>query len=78
ALTPDENRGLKHAGIALLVFLVISGLAMVPEGAPLRSLNEATGQYDLQEFLNNGFIFYIFLLFTIPGLAYGRQTQKIS
>ncbi|OHO43946.1 aminobenzoyl-glutamate transporter [Aerococcus sp. HMSC035B07] len=78
ALTPDENRGLKHAGIAMLVFLVISALAMVPEGAPLRSLNEATGQYDLQEFLNNGLIFYIFLLFAIPGLAYGRQTQKIS
>ena len=77
-ITDIQNKGLRHALIALLVFLGIMALLMVPENAPLRALNEDSGLMTLDAFLSRGLIFMIFLLFAIPGYFYGRTTGKIK
>lgn len=76
-ITEDEKRGMRHALISLLVFLAMMALLTIPENAPLRALNEETGQMTLDYFLANGLLFMIFLLFAIPGYFYGRTTGKI-
>ncbi len=76
-ITEDENRGMRNALISLLVFLGIMAFLSIPENAPLRVLNEETGQMTLDYFLANGLLFMIFLLFAIPGYFYGRETGKI-
>ncbi|WP_277630792.1 AbgT family transporter [Atopococcus tabaci] len=76
-LTEEENKGLKHAGIALLLFLALMMFLMIPESAPLRDLDPETGEMTLQSFLSSGLIFFIFLVFAIPGYFYGRATNKI-
>ncbi|MBG9987884.1 AbgT family transporter [Aerococcaceae bacterium DSM 111176] len=78
ALTDEENRGLRNAGITLLILVAIMAFLMIPENGALRSLDEATGQMTLDNFLSNGLIFAIFLLFAIPGLAYGATIGKIQ
>lgn len=77
-ITEDEKRGTRNALIALLVFLAIMAFLTIPENAPLRALNAETGQMTLDNFLSNGLLFMIFLLFAIPGYFYGRTTGKIS
>ncbi|MBG9984892.1 AbgT family transporter [Aerococcaceae bacterium DSM 111022] len=77
-LTDLENRGLRNAGIALLILAVIMAFLMVPENGALRALDESTGQMTLSNFLSNGLIFAIFLLFAIPGIVYGKTVGKIN
>ncbi|WP_080145632.1 AbgT family transporter [Marinilactibacillus piezotolerans] len=76
-LTPVQNKGLIAALAALVVFLIIMGFLMIPENAPLRALDDA-GELTLSNFLSNGLLFMIFLLFAIPGLAYGITTGKVK
>ncbi|NLX61264.1 MAG: AbgT family transporter [Tissierellia bacterium] len=75
-VTAIENKGLRNAGIALLVYIVIMALLMLPNG-PLRT-PDAEGKLTLNEFLSNGLIPAILLLFLIPGLVYGKTTGKIK
>ncbi|MCC5889036.1 MAG: AbgT family transporter [Alkalibacterium sp.] len=77
-ITAEENRGMRNALIALLVFLGIMAYLMVPENAVLRSINETTGEMTLDNFLSNGLLFMILLLFAVPGYFYGRTTGKIE
>lgn len=77
-LTEDENKGLRNAGIALLLFIALILFLMVPENAPFREMDPETGQMTLQSFLSSGLIFLIFLAFAIPGYFYGRATNKIK
>lgn len=76
-ITNEENKGMRNALIALIVFLLIMAFLLIPENAPLCSLNEETGQMTLDAFLSQGLLFMIFLLFAIPGYFYGRTTGKI-
>ncbi|WP_027108284.1 AbgT family transporter [Lacticigenium naphthae] len=76
-LTDDEQRGLRNAGIALGIFLIILLFLTVPENGAFREFDEATGNMTLGNFLSNGLIFLIFLLFAIPGYFYGRTTGKM-
>ncbi len=76
-ITEQENRGLRNAGIALLIYLVIMGLAMFLPNAPLKSPN-ADGELVITEFISNGLIFAMFLAFFIPGYAYGKTTGVIN
>src|SRR5699024_5183760 len=46
--------------------------------APFKTLNEVTGQIDLNEFLGDGLLLAIFFLFTLPGLTYGIIVGKIK
>lgn len=77
-LTAQENKGLRNALIALVVFVIVMGLLMFPENAVFKSFQEDVGKNTLKEFLSNGLIPGILLLFMIPGLAYGKTTGKIK
>lgn len=77
-LTELENKGLRRAGIALLIFIVIMAVMLIPENGALRALDEASGQMTMDYFLSNGLIFAIFFLFAIPGLVYGTTIGKIK
>lgn len=77
-LTDLQHKGLKLAGLSVLVYVFIIGLMLVPENAPLRALNEDTGLMSMDNFLSQGLIFAIFLLFVIPGFVYGKTVGKIK
>ena len=77
-ITDIQNKGMRNALIALLVFLGIMALLMIPQNAPLRALDEATGNMTLDAFLRQGLLFMIFLLFAVPGYFYGKTTGKIQ
>ena len=76
-ITDIENKGLRNAGLALLVYIVIMGLLMFLPNAPLKAPN-AEGELTLNEFMGNGLIPAILLLFLIPGFAYGKTVGKIK
>ena len=78
SLTADEKRGLRNAGIALLVALIVLAFLTVPENALFKTLNEKTGEMDLTHFMGNSLIVVAVLLFMIPGLAYGITTGSIK
>ncbi|WP_026893541.1 AbgT family transporter [Clostridiisalibacter paucivorans] len=77
-ITETENKGLRNAGIALLIFIIIVALFMIPENGVFRTLDEDTGKMTLNHFLNNGLIPLILLLFLVPGYAYGKTVGKIK
>ncbi|QHZ57119.1 AbgT family transporter [Brevibacillus sp. NSP2.1] len=68
-LTLQENKALRHAGIAALVFVVILALLVVPEGALLR--DPKTGDFLTSPFLK-GIIPFILLFFVTVSYVYGR------
>ncbi|MFO8054513.1 MAG: AbgT family transporter, partial [Bacteroidales bacterium] len=65
--TPEEKKGLRKAGIATLIYIVIVAALVVPPGAPLR--NPETGGIVPSPFLR-GLVPILFLLFAIPGYFY--------
>lgn len=67
ALTAEEKRGLRFAGIAALVYVILILIAVVPTNGLLRS---ETGGFLSSPFMS-GIIFIMMLLFLIPGIAYG-------
>lgn len=74
-LGPTEKKGLRHAGIAVLIYSAIIILLVVPENAPLR--NQETGGIVPSPFLR-GLIPVLFLFFAIPGYFYGKATGAIT
>ncbi len=76
-VTDLENKGLKNAGLALLAFIVVMLVLLVPGNAVFKTAN-AEGVMNINEFLSNGLIFTILLLFLIPGYAYGKTVGKIN
>lgn len=74
-LTDAERKGLKRAGIALLIYSVVIILLVAPEGAPLR--NQETGGIVPSPFLR-GLIPILFFFFAIPGYFYGKATGAIK
>lgn len=77
-LTDVELKGLKWALVVFVVYVVIMGLLMFMPNAPFQTMNEVTGQVDLNEFLGDGLLLAIFFLFTLPGLVYGIIVGKIK
>ncbi len=75
ALTPSERKGMKHAGLALLVYVILVLLVVVPSGAPLR--DPETGGLVPSPFLR-GLVPILFFMFAIPGYFYGRATGSIK
>ncbi|MCF8218393.1 MAG: AbgT family transporter [Bacteroidales bacterium] len=75
ALSPEERKGLKNAGISVLIYLVFIALLVVPPGAPLR--NPETGGIVPSPFLR-GLVPVLFFLFAIPGYFYGKATGAIK
>lgn len=72
--TPEEKKGLRHAGISLLVFIAIVALMVAPANAPLR--NEEGGIVP-SPFLR-GLVPILFFLFAIPGYFYGRAVGTVK
>ncbi|HLR21197.1 MAG TPA: AbgT family transporter [Tissierellaceae bacterium] len=77
SITEKENKGLKNAGIALLIYVIIMVFLMAPSNAIFKSPNDE-GAMVLDEFLGNGLLLGILLLFLIPGYAFGKTTGKIK
>ena len=73
-LTALENRGLRAAGIAALVFIALMALLVVPEHAPLR--NPKTGGIIPSPFIQ-GIVPIIILFFFVVAIAYGAVTKQI-
>ena len=74
-LTQQEKTGLRHAGIALLIYALLISILVIPSGAPLR--NQVTGGLVPSPFLK-GLIPVLFFLFAIPGYFYGKATGTIK
>lgn len=74
-LKPEEKKGLKHAGIALLLYVIVVVILVAPSWGPLR--DPATGSIVPSPFLR-GLIPILFLMFAIPGYFYGRAVGTIK
>lgn len=74
-LTPAENKGLRWAGISLLVFIVAFAFTVIPQNGLLR--NPETGSVLHSPFFD-GIIIGILLMFFIPALFYGRIVGTIK
>ncbi len=74
-LTPVEKKGLRRAGLSLLVYIILILVLVVPENAPLR--NQVTGGLVPSPFLR-GLIPVLFFFFAIPGYFYGKTTGAIK
>ena len=75
-ITADQNRGLKAAGISLLIYLGIMLFLTVPSNAILR--NPETGSLMAKSAFLDGLVPIIALAFFIPGLAYGIVAKTIK
>lgn len=75
--TPLERKGLKWAGISVIVYLVIMGLCMFGPTAIFREPG-LEGIAAIKGFLHDGLILAILLLFFIPGYIFGKITGKIK
>ncbi|MDW8137269.1 MAG: AbgT family transporter [Bacteroidota bacterium] len=71
ALSPEERRGLRWAGLALLLVLALVGLLVLPPGAPLRGEDGSLAPF------YGSIVAIMFFCFLIPGLAYGIATGRI-
>jgi len=70
-----EKRGLKLAGLSVLVLSGILALTVVPEWGILR--HPETGLVKGSPFLK-GVVVYIFFFFAIPGFVYGRVVNTMK
>lgn len=74
AVTNLETKGLRNAGISLLIYLVIMGVLM----ATVFHDSTKTGIDSIKTFLQNGLMLGILLMFLIPGMAYGLTVGTIK
>ena len=77
-LTSLEIEGLKNALIVFMIFVALMAYGMFGPNALFKSFNELQGTMSLDLFLGDGLLFALFLLFTLPGLAYGITVGKIT
>lgn len=74
-ITPVEKKGLKYAGISVLILLGFFSLTIIPENGLLR--NPETKEVLHSPFFD-GIITGILLFFFIPGLIYGIIVKSIK
>ncbi|MGO1247724.1 MAG: AbgT family transporter [Oceanisphaera sp.] len=75
AVTANEKRALKGAGLAALVVCALLALTIVPENGVLR--HPVTGDIAGSPFLK-GIVAFIFVFFAIPGFVYGRMMRTMT
>ncbi len=73
-MTDDERIGLRHAGISLLLYVILIAILVVPAWGPLR--DPETGGIVPSPFLR-GLVPILFFFFAIPGYYYGKATGTI-
>lgn len=76
SLSVEEKKGLRNAGIALLVFLAIILAMTIPANGPLR--NPETGAIATGSYLLKGIIPILLLLFVATSVAYGKTVGVIK
>ncbi|WP_422134789.1 AbgT family transporter [Endozoicomonas sp. ALD040] len=74
-VTDLEKRGLKRAGMALLVLVGVMALTIVPEWGVLR--HPETGAVAGSPFLK-GIVAMILIFFAIPGFVYGKTVGTVK
>lgn len=72
-LKPEENKGLKWAGIVTVLYLVLIALTIVPENGPLRGEN---GGIIISPFMSS-LVPVIMGLFLFPAIVYGALTKSV-
>jgi aminobenzoyl-glutamate transport protein len=75
-LSPEEKKGLRHAGYAFLAFSLVVIALTAPPGAPLR--NPETGSLVVESPFLRGLIPILFVMFALPGYFYGRAVGTIT
>lgn len=73
-ITSEQKRGLKFAGISALIFIVLIGMSLLPNGV-LR--NPETNEILKSPFMDS-IVLIIALLFFIPGVAYGVGCKTVK
>jgi aminobenzoyl-glutamate transport protein len=73
-LSAIEKKGLRWAGVALLVTAALLALTIVPPNAPLRGEDGAVVQSPFMDSL----VIIIVIVFFIPGLVYGIVTRSVT
>lgn len=74
-VTEDEKRGMRFAGISTLIYLGGLMVLLIPQNSLLR--NPETGEILTSPFMS-GIIFFMMLLFLIPGIFYGIGARVIK
>ena len=74
-LTDTEKKGMRWAGLSLLITLVLLAISIIPENGILR--NPETGEVLNSPFFD-GIIIGIMIFFFIPGLVYGIVVKTIK
>lgn len=77
-LTNQEIKGLRNALIVFILYIGIMSFAMFGPNALFKTFDETVGGMSLNYFLKDGLLFALFLMFTLPGLAYGMTVGKIK
>lgn len=72
-LRPEERRGLRRAGLTLLVYAAIVVVAMIPHGSPLRG----EGGSIVQSPVLTGIAVVLAVAFLITGAVYGRAVGTV-
>ncbi|GAA1067709.1 AbgT family transporter [Streptomyces asiaticus] len=73
ALAPEERRGLRRAAVALVVYLAVIVVAMIPTGSPLRG----EGGSIVESPVLSGIAVVLGLLFALLGAVYGRAAGTV-
>ncbi len=73
-ITSEQKRGLKFAGIAALIFVILIGISLLPNGV-LR--NPETNEILNSPFMDS-IVIIISLFFFIPGVAYGIGCRSVK
>lgn len=73
-ITPEQRSGVKKAGLGVLVYLVLLIVICIPKNSFLRG---ETGSLIDGAPLMDCLVFFLLLLFLIPGLIYGISTKQI-
>jgi aminobenzoyl-glutamate transport protein len=75
-ITEDENRGLRYAGVASLIFFIILLALTVPQGALLRDVK--TGNILPNSPFMSALVPIVTLFFMVVGIAYGKGARRIK
>lgn len=75
AITLEEEKGMKAALISLIIYVALLLLMLIPANGILR--NPETGSVLSSPFMS-AIVFFMMLLFLIPGLSFGIASGKIK
>lgn len=74
-LSPDERRGLRWAGLALLLVVAATFAVTLPAGAPMRGEG---GGFLPESPLLSSVVFLVFVILVVPAVVYGAVTREIT